>query len=123
MIESWQFSINGRKEPESGKNSIVFLCRKKLEINVSHVLVETVLGLTKAIQSRPERSGAAVRREIRSPYVIKNLTGYPIVVWTDISDHPTELVKIDNGKSVNCNSDGRVFPARSELLVRYPKTL
>jgi vacuolar protein sorting-associated protein 13A/C len=105
MIESWQFSLDGRKDPETGKNSIVFLCRKKLEINISHVLVETVLGLNKAIQERKPQSGSIARKNIRSPYLIKNLTGYPIVVWTDSQDHPTELVKIENGSGVNWRFD------------------
>jgi vacuolar protein sorting-associated protein 13A/C len=102
MIESWQFSLDGRKDPDSEKRSIVFLCRKKLEINISHALVETILGLQKAIERKGMHSN---RREIQSPYLIKNLTGYPIVVWTDSVEHPSELIKIENGATANWRFD------------------
>lgn len=42
MIESSQFSISGKNDTD-GKREVSLLCRNKLEINLSHVLVETVL--------------------------------------------------------------------------------
>jgi vacuolar protein sorting-associated protein 13A/C len=39
--------------------------------------------------------------ESKSPYVVKNLTGYPIVIWTDASPVQPELVTLEDGKSMN----------------------
>jgi vacuolar protein sorting-associated protein 13A/C len=50
MIESSQVSVNGQNEAE-GKRAITIFCRKKLEINVTHTLVETVLVLMEKFNS------------------------------------------------------------------------
>lgn len=42
-----------------------------------------------------------MRLESKSPYVVKNLTGYPIVIWTDSSPSQPELVTVADGKSIN----------------------
>lgn len=45
------------------------------------------------------------RRESRSPYIIKNLTGYPIIVWTDGRRGDTQLMKIAYGDSIDWRFD------------------
>lgn len=80
LIESWNFSINGRKNKDN--TSVVFLCRKKLELNITYTLLETIFQLMQDIKSvQPRRS--VLTRETISPYKICNKTGYDIIVWND----------------------------------------
>ncbi|KAJ3354390.1 hypothetical protein HDU91_005781, partial [Kappamyces sp. JEL0680] len=113
MIESSHFSVNGQND-EDGKKAISILCRKKLEINLSHVLVETILDLMQAMQKQVKKVQTA-RSEIRSPYIVKNQTGYPIVLWTDsASAKGAELTRIENGQTTNWRfEDWRVVRERT----------
>jgi vacuolar protein sorting-associated protein 13A/C len=125
LIESSQFSINGQND-EDGRRAISVLCRKKLEINVSHVLMETVINLMDAINKQSGVKVQSARREIRSPYVVRNQTGYPIIVWTDSGASPTPaLVKVEDGKSIDWRFEDwrtlreRTAPIPNKLAIQF----
>ncbi|KAI8897799.1 hypothetical protein BC833DRAFT_643759 [Globomyces pollinis-pini] len=109
MIEKFMFSIHGQlglqDDPSPDTCNITFLCRKKLEINCSHILMDTVFNFLQKFDAQSTRTG--IRRENRSPYRIRNHTGYPIVIWTDSSqsNYRPELVNVENGKSIDWKFD------------------
>jgi vacuolar protein sorting-associated protein 13A/C len=97
LIESWHFSINGRKNKD--KSSLVFLCRKKLELNITYTLLETVFQLMEDMKSAQPRSSVLTRETI-SPYKICNKTGYDIIVWND-SRTDVDLVDVKNSEEID----------------------
>jgi vacuolar protein sorting-associated protein 13A/C len=106
MIENWQFSIDGRVENLSGKKSIVFLCRKKLEINLTHTLLELIYQLNMSLRHRP--SDKPERQESQAPYKIRNESGFPLIIWKS-SDKDVELVRLES----RCTVDWRFEDWRS----------
>lgn len=69
---------------------------KKLELNLSQTLIETMLNAASRWRAAKPRMGI---REVDSPYIIKNETGYPIVVWDDFKQ--SEMQEIAVGGSQN----------------------
>ncbi|RKP03518.1 hypothetical protein CXG81DRAFT_9373 [Caulochytrium protostelioides] len=81
LVEPWQAFINVARQPETGGTSVEFFSRRKLDINITHAWLETVL----AIARRPPRVGRhlASRRGLHAPYILRNKTGYTMNLWTE----------------------------------------
>ncbi|TPX68863.1 hypothetical protein SpCBS45565_g02841 [Spizellomyces sp. 'palustris'] len=97
FIEPWQFFINSA----TGTLSLDAFARKRLEINVTHTFVETVLS-TMHLWNKQERRDLTSRRGMHSPYVFRNRTGYDLYVWADSADSglDTELKQLANGQDM-----------------------
>jgi hypothetical protein len=98
--------MKGRKDLESEKSSLVFLCRKKLELNITHTFLEIVFGLMKDYQKATvliclSQKSISVGRDSVSPYKVINLTGYNVVIWNDLKTDSSdfELINVESGKS------------------------
>ncbi|KAI9097290.1 hypothetical protein DFS34DRAFT_116945 [Phlyctochytrium arcticum] len=101
FIEPWQFAVHFGRQSSTGALSLDFAARKRLEINVTHTLVETVLG-TQHQWSKQEQRHLISRRGAHSPYVIRNQTGYDMYVWADTTENAldTELQQLPNGEEM-----------------------
>ncbi|KAJ3052099.1 hypothetical protein HK097_006900 [Rhizophlyctis rosea] len=82
FIEPWQFFITASRQSDSGTTSVDFYSRRKLEVTLSHVFIETMLRTQDMWTKQPQRSLRA-RRGVHAPYLIRNWTGYPIHIWAD----------------------------------------
>ncbi|KAI8823370.1 uncharacterized protein EV422DRAFT_352091 [Fimicolochytrium jonesii] len=102
LIEQWQFFVTVAKRPNNGTFSLDLFARKKLEINITHAFVRTILQ-TQHLWSKQDQRVAA-RRGAHAPYVLRNKTGYDMYVWTDSNDADsgldTELKMLPNGEDI-----------------------
>ncbi|KAJ3291062.1 hypothetical protein HK104_006345 [Borealophlyctis nickersoniae] len=101
LIEPWQFFLNVSKQADNGAMAVDFYSRKKLEINVTHVLVETLLQ-TADIWSKQEQRNLTARRGVHAPYIFRNRTGYDMTIWADsVGDGlDTELKQLPEGQDM-----------------------
>ncbi|KAI8911617.1 hypothetical protein EDD86DRAFT_202866 [Gorgonomyces haynaldii] len=123
FIEKWKFSVSAKRE-DSKKLMVDFFCRQKLELNLTHVLIDTVLNATREFSN--EKKTQSVSRSNKSPYVIRNRTGYSMHVWTVApgSGLDTDVILIEDGKDLEWRFDDwrtmreRTAPAPNALFLQ-----
>lgn len=105
FIEKWKFSINARREGNSPKLQVDLFCRQKLEMNISHAFIESILAYTNNFST--QKRDRSVSRSTKAPYIIKNMTGYSIHVWTQTpgSGLDRAISKIETGSSLEWRFD------------------
>ncbi|KAJ3015263.1 hypothetical protein HKX48_004689 [Thoreauomyces humboldtii] len=98
LVEQWQFFITMAKPTAKGTLSLEFFAKRRLEINVTHTMVETVLNTMQLLDKQGRRALTA-KRGMHSPYVLKNRTGYNMYVWTDSTESglDTEVKMLNDG--------------------------
>ncbi|KAJ3092913.1 hypothetical protein HK102_000456 [Quaeritorhiza haematococci] len=101
LLEPWQCILNVFRQAENGAMTIDFFSKKKLEVNVTHVFIETLLN-TFTLWSKQEARTLLARKGDHSPYLLRNETGYDMHVWAEsIGDGlDTELKKLGNGQEI-----------------------
>jgi vacuolar protein sorting-associated protein 13A/C len=109
LIEPWVFAFKVRNlgtrllfsrqiyrtGPDRELN-FAFTSERKLDLNVTHTLLETVSGISQRWQAQQQRLGTRV---VNAPYIIRNETGHPIVIWSE--DENTKLQEIPDGGKVS----------------------
>ncbi|KAI8912336.1 hypothetical protein DFJ77DRAFT_511881 [Powellomyces hirtus] len=101
LVEQWQFFINVAKQGDTGTLSLDCFARKRLEINITHTFVDTVLN-TMHLFSKQGRRVLTSKRGMHAPYVLKNRSGYEMYVWADSTESglDTELKLLPNGHDI-----------------------
>ncbi|KAJ3171453.1 hypothetical protein HDU88_007532 [Geranomyces variabilis] len=101
LVEQWQFIINLAQQADKGTMSLDCISKKRLEINVTHTFVDTVLS-TMDLLTKQGRRVLTSRRGTHAPYVLKNRTGYEMYVWADSTESglDTELKHLPNGNDI-----------------------
>ncbi|OAJ41917.1 hypothetical protein BDEG_25446 [Batrachochytrium dendrobatidis JEL423] len=106
FVEQWQFSVSAaRQEDEFKQLAIDIFCKKKLELNMSHAFLSTVVTAAAALNTATTRKLS--KRSAQYPYILKNRTGYPVHVWIDKdgSNLNTTISKIENGQDLGWKFD------------------
>ncbi|KAI8929325.1 hypothetical protein BC831DRAFT_410850 [Entophlyctis helioformis] len=115
FVEQFQFTVSAsRQQDESKALALDVFCRKKLELNLSHAFVGSMLMALSGFNSAASRTPS--KRRDQYPYVLRNRTGYPIHVWVDAegSNVDTTISKIENGKDLGWRfEDWRTVRERS----------
>ncbi|TPX42076.1 hypothetical protein SeMB42_g05292 [Synchytrium endobioticum] len=99
VIEPWSFNISvASKSTTDSGTTVDIYARKKLEMNVTHILLQTILN-TQALWSK--QTGRKARRGTHTPYVLRNRTGYRVHLWVDTNGdrmdvEPKELKNNDD---------------------------
>ncbi|KAI8610486.1 hypothetical protein BC830DRAFT_1069804 [Chytriomyces sp. MP71] len=91
LIEGFEFYLNVSREND--KLSVDIYSQKKLELNVSHVFVESTLN-TMALLSK-QSANRASRKTGSAPYVLRNKTGYSMTLWMESSGDGLDTVLQD----------------------------
>ncbi|KAJ3408710.1 hypothetical protein HDV05_004781 [Chytridiales sp. JEL 0842] len=99
LVEMFEFYLNISKQTSSNL-TVDLYARRKLEVNISHVFVETMLN-TMTLMSKQQTSRKS-RSNAHSPYILRNRTGYKIHVWAESSGDglDTEIQELDNNAEV-----------------------
>ncbi|KAF0534769.1 vacuolar protein sorting-associated protein 13 [Gigaspora margarita] len=106
LIEPWQYSIHALKQSVPESMMIDITSQKRLEINVTHIFVETMLTTLSIINQVSEHLTTTARGS-RTPYILRNKTGYDITVWAIASDDAkdTEIKLMNDGQELDWRFD------------------
>ncbi|KAJ3037263.1 hypothetical protein HDV00_001828 [Rhizophlyctis rosea] len=125
FIEPWQFYLTASRQSDSGTTSVDFYSRRKLEVTLSHVFIETMLRTQDVWSKQPQRNVRA-RRGVHAPYVIRNRTGYSMHLWADaVGDGlDTELKQLADNEEMPWRFDDwrtmreRTLPAPNKVSIQ-----
>jgi vacuolar protein sorting-associated protein 13A/C len=122
LIEPWQCSLSMSKAADTQALSVEFYSRKKLDINLTHVFVETVLNSMALLNKQKDRTNAS-RKGVHSPYILRNHTGYDIHLWAESHGDglDTQLHVLDDGKELPWRFDD--WRTMRETTSPHPNTL
>ncbi|TPX30777.1 hypothetical protein SmJEL517_g05746 [Synchytrium microbalum] len=99
VIEPWSFDVNIQNRPAADQGTLLDIyARKKLEMNVTFVLLQTIVNTQNLWNKQTARK---TRRGTHTPYVLRNRTGYRMHLWVDSSGdgldvEPKELKNNDD---------------------------
>ncbi|KAI0073133.1 vacuolar protein sorting-associated protein 13 [Panus rudis PR-1116 ss-1] len=107
LIDPWSFSAAVSREGATGGLTATLTSRDRLNANLSTTFVEQALATIKLIQQEGEHVLKASRGS-NAPYRIRNRTGYPVYVWSDLEGH-TNLdgsgVQVPHGRTIDWRFD------------------
>ncbi|CAG8555201.1 10349_t:CDS:10 [Paraglomus brasilianum] len=106
LIEPWHYKLQVSKNLNPESMEIEIFSKKRLEINITHIFIETML-TTLSIFKREKEHVLSTARESRTPYKLVNRTGYSMHVWKISSDDntDTEIRILEDGGEVNWRFD------------------
>ncbi|KAJ3192438.1 hypothetical protein HK101_006567 [Irineochytrium annulatum] len=101
-VSDWSSTVS---KQEDNSMFIDVYARKKLELNISHVFVETSLNAM-ALISKQNRVYVP-RSHAHSPYILRNKTGYSMHVWAESTGDglDTELRELANNEEISWRFD------------------
>ncbi|KAI9289370.1 hypothetical protein BC943DRAFT_349025 [Umbelopsis sp. AD052] len=102
LIEPWSFNVKVSRALIAESLEIDVFSKRKLEINVEHTFVESMLNYSNALGQSNEQQFEATRGSLK-PYRIANRTGYTISVWNSQSRDALDnkqLTQIKNGENL-----------------------
>ncbi|KAJ3031870.1 UNVERIFIED_CONTAM: hypothetical protein HDU68_011629 [Siphonaria sp. JEL0065] len=99
LVEGFEFYLNVSREDE--RTSVDIYGPKKLELNISHVFVESTLN-TLALLKKPQNKDRSSRTSGSAPYILKNKTGYNMTLWIESAGDglDTELQELKNNEEI-----------------------
>ncbi|CAG8609296.1 9150_t:CDS:10, partial [Funneliformis caledonium] len=106
LVEPWHYSLHASKNLNPESMVIDLSSQKRLEINITHIFMETIL-TTLSIVNNEREHVLNTKRGSRTPYKLRNRTGYDLHVWSVSSDDATdtEIVKMGDGKDLDWRFD------------------
>nr|CAG8504476.1 8535_t:CDS:10 [Entrophospora candida]CAG8514013.1 6898_t:CDS:10 [Entrophospora candida] len=87
LVEPWMYSLHASKNLNPESMIIDISSQKRLEINITHIFLETMLTTLSIINNEKEAARGA-----KTPYKLRNRTGYNMHVWAISSDDATNTV-------------------------------
>ena len=96
LVEPWSLHMESSTGTE-GHSSTVISSSRPLELVVSHAFMEALLQISSAMTLRANREPSATR-VVALPYLIVNLTGYEISLWSD-GKEDADVAKLTHGAS------------------------
>ncbi|KAJ3106617.1 hypothetical protein HDU97_005982 [Phlyctochytrium planicorne] len=120
LVELFEVYLNVSRQ-EDAKMCIDVYVRKKLELNLSHVFVETSLNAMSLISK--QNRVYVPRSNAHSPYILRNKTGYNMHVWAEsLGDGlDTEVFELKNDAEIPWRFDD--WRAMRESLSPSPNKL
>ncbi|GES89872.1 vacuolar protein sorting-associated protein vps13 [Rhizophagus clarus] len=106
LVEPWQYSLHASKNLNPESMVIDISSQRRLEINISHIFLETIF-TTLSIVNHESEHVLSTSRGSRTPYKLRNRTGYNMHVWSISSDDAidTEIKKMDDEQDLNWRFD------------------
>ncbi|EXX73461.1 Vps13p [Rhizophagus irregularis DAOM 197198w] len=106
LVEPWNYSLHASKNLNPESMVIDISSQKRLEINISHIFLETIFTTLSIVNHESEHVLSATRGS-RTPYKLRNRTGYNMHVWSISSDDATdtEIKKMDDEQDLNWRFD------------------
>ena len=100
-LHALSLSLQVNKAQTSGCLTATLSSKKRLEINVTSTLIELAL-TTMTILSREGDKVLKMKRGQNAPFLVKNRTGYPILLWTATNaQHITaEPKRLESGRDL-----------------------
>ena len=112
LVETFKFSLNVVKPANNENLEIKFQNSDSLDLTISHAFLETYL----QIQQKWSQASPTEKRKADDPYLIRNETGYPLIVWNhELPDQSLHEIDVDSNISWKF---GEWRKTREEL---YPK--
>ncbi|KAF7791866.1 hypothetical protein EIP86_002890 [Pleurotus ostreatoroseus] len=108
LIDPWTFTFSIAKDPLSGGILTTLSARERLNVNLTMTFVELAISMSNMLGQEGERVLRRARGSY-APYRIRNRTGLPIYVWSDV-DGSTNVtdgnrVQVANEKSIDWRFD------------------
>ncbi|CAG8516340.1 7059_t:CDS:10 [Ambispora leptoticha] len=105
LIEPWQYTLHASKSTNEGL-IIDVSSQKRLEVNITHIFLETMLTSLYILGQQREHVLDTARGS-RTPYVLRNRTGYDMHVWAVSPNDNNEAViqKLADGHDTNWRFD------------------
>ncbi|KAI9340870.1 hypothetical protein BDR26DRAFT_820276 [Obelidium mucronatum] len=99
LVEGFEFYLNVSREDE--RTSVDIYGPKKLELNITHVFVESTLN-TLALLKKPQNKDRTSRTSGSAPYILRNKTGYNMTLWIESAGDglDTELQELKNNEEI-----------------------
>ncbi|KAI8844441.1 hypothetical protein BJ741DRAFT_543605 [Chytriomyces cf. hyalinus JEL632] len=100
LIEGFEFYLNVSRENE--KMSVDIYSQKKLELNLSHVFIESTLNTIALLKKQPQTRDRSARSTAIAPYILRNKTGYPMTLWIETTGDglDTQLQDLGNNEEI-----------------------
>ncbi|KAJ3072035.1 hypothetical protein HDU98_004400 [Podochytrium sp. JEL0797] len=100
LVEGFEFYLNVSREDE--RLSVDIYSQKKLELNISHVFVESTLNTMALLKKAQTQKDRTSRTSGSAPYILKNKTGYDMTLWIESSGDglDTELQELHNDEEI-----------------------
>ncbi|KAL1920744.1 uncharacterized protein VTP21DRAFT_11379 [Calcarisporiella thermophila] len=89
LLEPWNVSLRVSRPLSCSHFNVEISSKKRMEVNISHTMVETALRHSAQLKQKRDARGRIARTTL-APYLIRNRTGYPIVVWKAPSEKEIE---------------------------------
>ncbi|CAG8552629.1 14898_t:CDS:10 [Dentiscutata erythropus] len=106
LIEPWQYSVHALKQAVPESMVIDITSQKRLEVNISHIFLETMLTTLSIINHVSEHLTTTARGS-RTPYILRNKTGYSMNVWaiSSADANDTEVKLMNDGQELDWRFD------------------
>ncbi|CAG8769250.1 9672_t:CDS:10, partial [Dentiscutata erythropus] len=103
LVEPWQYSLHNIN-PES--MVIDISSQKRLELNITHIFIET-MWTTLSILNHESEHVLSTDRGSKTPYKLRNKTGYNMHIWAISSDDAKDTVveELNDGHELNWRFD------------------
>lgn len=108
LIDPWTFTVTVAKNAGTGGTDLILSARERLDVNISTNFAELAV-TTLNTWSREGEYVVQKGRGISAPYRVRNRTGAPIFVWSDLdsssSSKDVDAVKILNDQTIDWRFD------------------
>ncbi|ORY51917.1 hypothetical protein BCR33DRAFT_712120 [Rhizoclosmatium globosum] len=81
LVEGFEFYLNVSREDD--RLSVDIYAQKKLEVNISHVFVESTLNTLALLKKQQQLKERPSRTSGSAPYILRNKTGYDMTLWIE----------------------------------------
>ncbi|RDB28887.1 Vacuolar protein sorting-associated protein 13 [Hypsizygus marmoreus] len=108
LIDPWAFTFSIAQDGQSGGTNVTLSARDRLDVNLSTTFAELVTTTLNVIGTEGEQA-LKKPRGTYAPYRIRNRTGSPIFIWSDmdssLSTRDVTAVKVLNDQTVDWRFD------------------
>ncbi|KAJ3551176.1 hypothetical protein NM688_g4862 [Phlebia brevispora] len=103
FIDPWTFTFSVSKDPLTGGIQTKLSARERLNVNLTMTFVELVISMANMLGQEGERMLRKARGSY-APYRIRNRTGLPIYVWSDVDGS----ANVTGGARIQITNDNAV---------------
>lgn len=106
LIDPWEFSVQASRNSATQAMSITVSSKRRLEVNVTHTFIELAMN-TATLWSQKGEEVLKTSRGSNAPFLMRNRTGHPIVIWAESGDrlNKPEPSRIANGEDLPWRMD------------------
>lgn len=106
LIDPWEFSVQASKNAATQALAVTISSKRRLEVNVTHTFIELAMN-TATLLSQQGEEVLKTNRGSNAPFLIRNRTGHPLVIWAESDDrnNKPEPSRISNGDDLPWRMD------------------